>query len=285
MRIGIIGNGFVGKATKILECDKIQLMVYDIIPELCFPIGTTLRDICKCDLIFISVPTPMNKNGSCYLKILESVINDISTLTNLNESLVIIRSTVPPGTSKKLNCYFMPEFLTEKNFVQDFKNCENWIFGIKGTVQDGKFKKNIDLLINSSYDYGCIHYNNIHFIKSDEAEMIKLFRNNYLSIKVAFCNEIAQFCNLKGIDYEKVRNLAVNDKRIGSSHSYVPGPDGKKGFGGTCFPKDTASLRYEMESSGMKSYIINAAINRNEQVDRPEKDWNMNKGRAVIDDA
>ena len=104
MRIGIIGNGFVGKATKILECDKIQLMVYDIIPELCFPVGTTLRDICKCDLIFISVPTPMNKNGSCYLKILESVINDISTLTNLNESLVIIRSTVPPGTSKKLNC-------------------------------------------------------------------------------------------------------------------------------------------------------------------------------------
>lgn len=65
----------------------------------------------------------------------------------------------------------------------------------------------------------------------------------------------------------------------GQLHVY----DGKKGFGGTCFPKDTASLRYEMESSGMKSFIINAAINRNEQVDRPEKDWNMNKGRAVVD--
>ena len=177
----------------------------------------------------------------------------------------------------------MPEFLTEKNFTQDFKNCENWIFGIKGTAQDEEFKKKIKTLIHTSYDHDCIHYTNIHFVKSAEAEMIKLFRNNYLSVKVAFCNEISQFCDLKGIDYEKVRKLAVNDKRIGASHSYVPGPDGKKGFGGTCFPKDTASLQYEMESIGMKSYIISGAINRNEEIDRPEKDWNNNKGRAVID--
>jgi len=86
MRIGIIGNGFVGKATKILECAKVQI-----------------RDICACDIIFISVPTPMNNNGSCYLKILESIITDISNLTDLNDTLVVIRSTVPPGTSEKLN--------------------------------------------------------------------------------------------------------------------------------------------------------------------------------------
>jgi UDPglucose 6-dehydrogenase len=103
-----------------------------------------------------------------------------------------------------------------------------------------------------------------------------------LATKVSFCNEIYQFCKLKGIDYENVRKLAANDDRILHSHTYIPGPDGKKGFGGTCFPKDTNSLKYEMENAGMKSYILNSAIERNEKIDRPEKDWNENKGRAVV---
>jgi len=72
------------------------------------------------------------------------------------------------------------------------------------------------------------------------------------------------------------------DDRIGSSHSSVPGHDGKKGFGGTCFPKDMNSLCYEMQKSGMKPYILEAALTRNVVVDRPEKDWNENKGRAVV---
>ena len=135
MKIGVIGNGFVGKATKILECNKNELLVYDINPDLCEPKGTTLKDISKCHLIFISVPTPMNKDGSCYLNIVESVVNDISQITNLDETCVVIRSTVPPGTSDRLNCYFMPEFLTEQNFVEDFKNNNKWIFGIKETCQ------------------------------------------------------------------------------------------------------------------------------------------------------
>ena len=122
----------------------------------------------------------------------------------------------------------------------------------------------------------------IAYITKD-AEMIKLFRNNYLATKVSFCNEISQFCQLKDINYENVRKLAVLDSRIGASHSMVPGPDGKQGFGGTCFPKDTNSLRYEMSESGMKSYIIHAAIERNIKVDRVEQDWNSNKGRAVVD--
>ena len=121
--IGVIGNGFVGKATGILECKRVKLFKYDIVPELCFPLGTTLKDICnKCDIILVSVPTPMNKDGSCYLNIVESVVKDISNHVDLNKKIIILRSTVPPGTSDRLNCYFMPEFLTEKNYMYDFKN-------------------------------------------------------------------------------------------------------------------------------------------------------------------
>ena len=283
MKIGIIGNGFVGKATKILSCKDVELLVYDIVPELCVPYGTTLKDLCECDLIFISVPTPMNKDGSCYLGILHTVVNNLKSLTNLDESLIVVRSTVPPGTSDKLNCYFMPEFLTEKNFENDFINCKKWIFGLKGTKQDDQFKSKITELINLAHANKKINYNNVNFVNNSEAEMIKLFRNNFLSVKVSFCNEISQFCKLKNINYENVRKLAAIDDRIGLSHTCVPGPDGKKGFGGTCFPKDTNSLRYEMSNAGMKSYIIDSAIKRNEEVDRAEQDWFDNKGRAVVE--
>ena len=112
--------------------------------------------------------------------------------------------------------------------------------------------------------------------------MVKLFRNNFLSVKVSFCNEIEEFCNKIDVNYENVRKLAVLDDRIGESHTKVPGHDGRRGFGGTCFPKDTNNLKFEMEKNDMESYIIKNAVIRNEKVDRPEKDWNENKGRAVI---
>jgi len=282
MKIGIIGNGFVGKATNILENDNVELIIYDIDPKLCSPEGTTLTDICKTDIVFISVPTPMNTDGSCHTGILDSVVNDIKNICDLNENLIVIRSTIPPGVSDKLNCYFMPEFLTEKNFVYDFINNENWIFGLKNTEQDIIFKEKIQKLFNYSCESGKIKYNNLHFVTNKEAEMIKLFRNNYLSVKVGFCNEIAEFCDKVDINYENVRKLATIDKRIGESHTKVPGHDGRRGFGGTCFPKDTNNLNCEMKKAGMKSFIIDSVIERNETVDRSEKDWNDNKGRAVV---
>lgn len=282
MKIGIIGNGFVGKATNILENKNVNLVIYDIDPNLCVPVGTTLKDICNTDIVFISVPTPMNSDGSCHIGILESVVNNIKEICDLNKNLIVIRSTVPPGTSDHLNCYFMPEFLTEKNFVYDFINNEHWIFGLKHTEQDTLFKEKITQLFNYSFESNKIKFNNLHFVTNKEAEMIKLFRNNYLSVKVGFCNEIAEFCEKKEISYENVRKLAVLDKRIGDSHSKVPGHDGRKGFGGTCFPKDTNNLKCEMKKIGMKSYIIENVVDRNETVDRSEKDWNSNKGRAVI---
>ena len=202
MKIGIIGNGFVGKATNILENDNVELIIYDIDPKLCSPEGTTLTDICKTDIVFISVPTPMNTDGSCHTGILDSVVNDIKNICDLNENLIVIRSTIPPGVSDKLNCYFMPEFLTEKNFVYDFINNENWIFGLKNTEQDIIFKEKIQKLFNYSCESGKIKYNNLHFVTNKEAEMIKLFRNNYLSVKVGFCNEIAEFCDKVDINYE-----------------------------------------------------------------------------------
>lgn len=276
MKIGIIGNGFVGKATKMLECAEIEIIAYDVKPQLCDPQGTTLKDMISCDLIFISVPTPMNKDGSCYLNIVENVVKDLKNIGC--DKPLILRSTVPPGTSKRLGCSFMPEFLTEANAVFDFINNKEWIFG----VDSDSLKSLLQTMIETASSYDRISHNKITFLSTKEAEMVKMFRNNFLTVKVSLCNELYNWCKAKNINYDTVRTVAFSDSRIGLSHTKVPGPDGKFGFGGTCFPKDINSAISDMVSVNTEPLILKAANNRNNRIDRSSKDWEKNKGRAVI---
>lgn len=282
INFAIIGNGFVGQATKILQTNDNQMKIYDIDPTKCEPLNITISNLEDCDIIFISVPTPSKLDGSCHLDIVESVVQDIRNI-NTN-AYIVIRSTVVIGTCDSLGCYFMPEFLTEKNWIEDFKNCENWIFGITDNNSNNiKFIKCITNLITNAFESGNIKYNKITFVSNKEAEMIKYYRNTFLSLKVSFSNEIYDFCKINNINYDIISEISCEDKRIGKSHINVPGHDGKRGFGGTCFPKDTAALLHEYNKLGLKSYIINAAVKRNNEIDRPEKDWKNNIGRAFID--
>ena len=272
MKIGIVGFGFVGKATNSLTNDA---LIYDIDPSLCSPTGLTLQQLSEqSDIIFVSVPTPMNSDGSCHLGILETVIYEIKRCTP--DTPIVIRSTVPPGTSDRLGCYFMPEFLTERNFMSDFIHTPEWIFG---DDENNTFRSLISDLFTTAKSKNKITSDRVTFVTTKEAEMIKLFRNTFLATKVSFCNEFYRFCEQHTVNYENVRRVAVADSRIGDSHTFVPGPDDRFGFGGTCFPKDVANVVHLMKSS---SYILRSALTRNETVDRPEKDWEHNKGRAVV---
>jgi UDPglucose 6-dehydrogenase len=281
MQIGIIGNGFVGKTLLSLKCDDIDVLAYDANPQACYPVpGLKLNDLMRCDIIFISVPTPMNPDGSCHIDIIISVLEELKLLQY--GGFVVLRSTIPVGTCDKLNVFFMPEFLTEKNFLEDFRSNKNWFFGLLNSDKDEPFKKQIRNLFYLAFENDKIAYNNIHFMPNGEAEMIKLFRNCFLSVKVSFCNEIYDYCIAKNLNYDNIRSLACADDRIGLSHTSVPGHDGMRGFGGTCFPKDTASLLHEMKINGVQSRILDAAIERNNTQDRPAQDWKLDKGRAVV---
>ena len=97
-----------------------------------------------------------------------------------------------------------------------------------------------------------------------------------------YFNEVEEFCREKNINYRKVRELTCRDDRIGAGHTAVPGPDGKRGYGGTCFPKDMASMLHQIQETNAESYILEAAVARNNQVDRTEKDWEKDRGRAII---
>lgn len=290
IKIGIVGFGFVGKATSQLGNKNIIVNVYDVREEFCSPLNCTLKEFSeKSDIIFICVPTPMNKNGSCHLGIVESCVKEISSYIDITTIPIVLRSTVPIGTAELLNCFFMPEFLTEKNAQDDFKNTSTWIFGLKpnseiNLEQNERFKELIKEIIKYNYEEGIIKYDTIEFMDTKEAEAVKLFRNTFLATKVGFCNEFYSFCQNKQINYNNVIAIATQDPRITDSHTSVPGHDGKMGFGGTCFPKDISSLKYQMEIAKIKSPIVNSVIYRNNMFDRPEMDWNADKGRAVVND-
>ena len=274
--IGIVGQGFVGsaireglKGTFLIETyDK-----YDQNKSTC----ENLEQLCKkAFIIFLCLPTPMRKDGSCDLSILKSVIEEIDSIAN-GDHILVIKSTVPPGTTSKLNeaynnikLVFSPEFLTEANSFEDFKNQNRVIVG--GPRPASTIVKNLFR----------VAFPKIDIIKtgSNTAEMVKYFANCFLATKVSFANEMRQICEQVDIDYDKVVEYSLYDKRIGKTHLSSPGPDGKLGFGGSCFPKDINALIYFATNVGVDPAVLQAVWNKNLEV-RPEKDWENLKGRAV----
>lgn len=280
MKIGVVGNGFVGHAMTLLR-PHVEVLVWDLIPEKRDPEALDIETFVEeSEIIFVAVPTPMNSDGSANLNIVRSVCEEIQEIDDTK--YIVLRSTIPPGTSDELDVAFMPEFLTEKNWKEDFKNCDQWILGSTDVFLYEKIKRMFELAYNNGS--GSVVNKDVIQCKPSEAEMIKYLKNVFLSVKVGFFNEVESICSELDIDYENVRCIATQDKRIGTGHTKVPGHDGHRGFGGTCFPKDTNALAKFAEDNLIPTPILNAVIKRNEELDRPEKDWIADKGRAVSAD-
>lgn len=287
INIGIIGGGFVGKATYGFKSSNVNVKIYDLCEHLCVPYGTKLSDIYKCQVVFVAVPTPMDKtSGSCHYKIVERVVQDLK-INGVKH--IVIRSTVPVGTSESLGVHFMPEFLTEKNWKQDFLSCPTWILGVDDNENKDEFIKVMTFIIESCQMEGLVDSKNIMICSTKEAELIKYTRNCFLATKVAFFNEIFCFCEEMKMDYNTVREGVTADPRIGPSHSKVPNEEFfngkialKRGSGATCLPKDLKSLIYQFETKSVPCPVISAVQFRNTTIDRPEQDWLDDVGRTVI---
>ena len=280
-RVGIIGRGFVGSAVEFgfsaqTGCDA-ELKVYDKDP---LKSTHTLEEtVNKSDVVFVSVPTPSNPDGSMHLGILESLLSDISKIYK-GKSTILIRSTVIPGTTRKLQkkfnlpLVFNPEFLTERSAKFDFINQARIILG-GNPNNTSKVSKLYQWRFGNSLP--CIQTN------YETAEMIKYMNNCFFATKVSFMNEMYDIANKCGADWETAVQGFVRDGRIGHSHLAVPGPDGKRGFGGSCFPKDIQAMIKLGEELGVSTSTLKGAWETNLNV-RPEKDWENLKGRAIVED-
>jgi len=273
MNIGIIGQGFVGNAIYQKFKSYYKVRTYDLF------IGKRTHSqidvITKSDIIFVCLPTPMNKDGSCHVDIVE---NELKTINNNSKAVVVIKSTVPPGTTEKWNSKyknisiaFNPEFLTEANAVNDFDNQTRIILGgprtstnILKQIYSKVFPKASIIKTSSTY-----------------AEMVKYVTNAFLATKVSFANEMWEICNGLDVDWDKVIEYACYDERLGKSHWSVPGPDGDFGYGGHCFPKDVNALMDVAFKMDVDPSILMAVDKKNNKV-RQNKDWLGMKGRAII---
>ena len=276
MKIGIVGQGYVGTAIKVGFEPHYELETYDKYDEDKSTCG--LSDmVAECEVIFVCVPTPMDEDGSCHTDIVESVVKEIDEwVSRYHKDIkptVVIKSTVPPGTTDRLHkkykgvdVIFNPEFLTEMNFIEDFKNQSRIILGgiRRGTNKLRQIYSKV--------------FPNATIVKtgSKTAEMVKYFINSFLATKVTFANEMKIICDEIGIDYDKVVEYATYDERLGKSHWAVPGPDGDYGFGGHCLPKDVSAI-----VSQFSSMLLKTVLKVNNEV-RENRDWEQMKGRAVV---
>ena len=271
--VGIVGNGFVGNALYQNLRDKVQCKVYDVDKNRSF---NTLEEVVEQEYVFVCLPTPMRKDGSCDLSILEKFFEDIEEmdLNILEERTFIIKSTVPIGTTKRLAekhsltwIVHNPEFLTARNAVHDFKVAQRTVLG-GDTLLTNRVAK---------LYWGYIYYGQdpeIIQCSSDESEAIKYFSNTFLAYKVAYFNKVYDTCQKLGMDYKNVREGITKDRRIGTSHTKVPGIDRDRGFGGTCFPKDLSSLILQMEKHDLNADLLREVWNYNEEI-RTIIDWTV----------
>jgi UDPglucose 6-dehydrogenase len=268
-KVGIIGNGFVGESQAFAFSPIADVRVYDIDP---LKSTTTLEDVHTCDFIFVCVPTPMKSSGEQDLSYVESVFEHANS-----GPVYIIKSTVLPGTTKQLqtrykdlNIIFNPEFLTERTAKLDMLTQARIVLGGKREMTN-----KVELLYSS-------RFMNRHFIHTDSttAELIKYMNNSFFATKVSIMNEFHRLSNALGANWNDALYGFASDGRIGDSHLHVPGPDGKLGYGGTCFPKDVNAIVTLAEELGAPLNTIAAGWKTNLEV-RPEQDWKEMKGRAV----
>lgn len=264
--IGIIGHGYVGKAVEFGFKPKNTVLVHDkFLPSL------TLSEVVnKSDFIFICVPTPMDKNyQKIDLSIVESVVKDITGLARRKkrEPIIAIKSTVIPGTTRKLGkksrwpkILFNPEFLTEANYLNDFVNSDRIIVG--GDTDTSR-QELVNLYLDS--------FPKIAVFQTDPAtaEMVKYMANTFLATKVVFANEFFELCQKFEVKYEEVKKMVTADHRIFDSHLDVTT---QRGFGGKCFPKDVVALLGLAREVGVKMDVLEAVWKKNLKI-RKVHDW------------
>ncbi len=274
-KIGIVGYGFVGKATSQGFSKNTELFIVDPL------LGTNIYDLVQFnpEFIFVCVPTPMTSNGDQDFKTVIDVFSQIKT--NKIAACVVLKSTVTPSNIKiaeKLieDFIYNPEFLREKHAENDFINAEMIILGGKQYNQE----KVRNLYKNHSK---CKTKN---YILTDKitASLIKYTINSFLASKVIFFNQLKDLYNSSEAseDWDVFTNVLAIDKRIGNSHMDVPGHDKRLGFGGACFTKDTAALLKYSQSIGKEFTILKKAVEINnkirsqyDDIDQREKEQNV----------
>ncbi len=262
LRLGVIGSGFVGGAV-INGFDQPNVDMWVVDPK---KTTTTLRQLVEADthITFICLPTPESADGSVNVTIVDSVLDELNKFAY--DGLVVIKSTITPDHLTRfveqydLRIVYNPEFLTEANAHQDFINPPMQILG--GVWEECE-------IVERAY----VEFSKVKVVptfKTDivSASLLKYTINSWLATKVSFMNELYRLHQASNASttWDQFTDMLQRDPRIGGSHLSVPGPDGQFGFGGHCFPKDTAGLLSYSEQKQVSLSVLKQAVSYNKSV-------------------
>ena len=230
IKIGIVGCGFVGGALKTWveenNAENCELYISD-------PPKGYNDDLSKIDIAFIQIHVPTEDDGTQDLTLMKELIKKLPDVP------VFVRTTILPGTSKMLSeatghkVHYMPEFLTERTYIEDFRKQPMVFTGVPELLHrifKGKFYVEMTPL---------------------EAELTKYIHNVFGAYKVTYFNAAKEFCDKMGADYQKIQRGCLLSGYINDTHTFVPGPDGKFGYGGKCFPKDVNAFANMTKGTSM----------------------------------
>jgi UDPglucose 6-dehydrogenase len=306
-KVTIIGTGYVGTANAVgfaalgcdvvgfdTDCERIEALQNGIPPYREDGLGELLnRYLCEQRLSFVtdfhdaitdaafiivSVGTPSRHDGSADLSALELVIEALARSGKRRPRIVVLRSTVPPGTSDRVaamlpdgsELLYCPEFLREGNAVYDFLHPDRTIVGAESQFAAEAYAQLLQGLDAP-----------VMFTSRRDAELIKGGSNAFLALKISFANEMANLCTTMDADARNVLAGIGCDSRIGEAY-LTPGI----GFGGPCFEKDVQSLDHAARQSGSPSHLLKATLRVNDLqprkiVDILEEELNTLRGAHI----
>lgn len=298
-KIGIIGTGYVGivsgttfaetgndvicvdideakieKMRKgispIYEPGLERLMVHNI-EENRLKFTSNLKEaVLNCEIIFLCLPTPPDADGSADLKFVMNVSKDIANIIkeeNITTNKIIVdKSTVPVGTSEKVNNIFAdilgtnnnvfvcsnPEFLREGYAIEDAMKPERVVIGTSSSWVGEKMKDLYKPFLRSG--------NPIYIMDEKSAEVTKYAANSFLATKISFMNDLSAYCETVGADIDAIRLGIGSDSRIGKRFLFAG-----LGYGGSCFPKDVQALNFSADQNNSELLIVKATEEINQK--------------------
>jgi len=262
LKLGIVGCGFVGNAVvNGFGAPNVDMWIVD--PQ---HTTTRLQELVEADthLTFICLPTPEASDGSVDVTIVDNVLVELNKYAY--DGIVVIKSTITPDhlirftEQYNLRIVYNPEFLTEANAHQDFINPPMQILG--GVWEECE-------IVERAY----VEFSKVKVVptfKTDivSASLLKYTINSWLATKVSFMNELYHLHQSSGAktSWEQFTDMLQRDPRVGSSHLGVPGTDGKFGFGGHCFPKDTNALLAYSSKNNVGMSVLGQAVSYNNSI-------------------
>jgi UDPglucose 6-dehydrogenase len=260
-KIGIVGHGYVGKIMEKLFKDHFPVEIHD--PK--YNITDSKAKVNECDLAIICVPTPMKESGDVDLS------HVLEVFTWLKTPLILIKSTVLPGTTEILSnmCRtkyaFSPEYVGEGKYVTQWWKDKGYPHPTDVKFHDFQiFGGDRDVTSRIIEFFKVVLGPEHKYIQTDSktAELVKYMQNSWGSMKVTFCNEFAKIAETLGVDYNELRELWLLDGRTERMHTLVYKDNG--GFGGKCLPKDVNGIVTHCIHKGYTPELLQQVLKSNE---------------------